>query len=83
MQRQGAVEHRPPGGDLRGVPQRAVLVGEQHEIAVTEARGAAGVVQQHHRQQGVHLGLVGHQLGERPAEPDRLGGQLVARRRAE
>ena len=35
-------------------------------------------MEQHHRQQAVHLGLVGHQLGERPAEPDRLGREVAA-----
>jgi hypothetical protein len=35
-------------------------------------------VQQHQREQPVHLGLVGHQLGERAAEPDRLGGEVAA-----
>ena len=34
-----------------------------------EPRVAAGVVQQHHRQQAVRLRLVGHQLGQRAAEP--------------
>jgi len=27
-QGQGSIEHRPPVGDLRRVPERAVLVGE-------------------------------------------------------
>ena len=35
-------------------------------------------MQQHQRQQAVHLGLVGHQLGERPPEPERLGRQVAA-----
>ena len=26
----------------------------------------------------MHLGLVGHQLGERASEPDRLGGEIAA-----
>ena len=77
-QSEGPVEHRPPVGDLRRVPERAVLVGEQHQVAAAEPRLAAGVVQQHHRQQTVHLRLVGHQLGERPPEPERLGRQLAA-----
>jgi hypothetical protein len=37
-----------------------------------------GVVHQHQRQQSVHLGLVGHQLGERAPEPDRLGREVSA-----
>jgi hypothetical protein len=35
-------------------------------------------VQQHHREQAVDLRLVGHQLRERAAEPERLGRQLAA-----
>ena len=35
-------------------------------------------MQQHQREQAVHLGLVGHQLGERAAEPQRLGASSVA-----
>ena len=35
-------------------------------------------MQQHQREQPVHLGLVGHQLGERPPEPDRLGREIAA-----
>ena len=77
-QRQGAVEHRLAGGDLRRVPECPVLVGEQDEIAIAEARLAARVEQQHDRQQAVHLGLVGHQLGERAPEPHGLGRQLAA-----
>ena len=65
MQSQGPVEHRPPVGDLRGVPERAVLVGEQDQVAVPKPCLAAGVVQQHQRQQAVHLRLVGR-AGERP-----------------
>jgi hypothetical protein len=56
-------------GDLRLVPERSVLLGQQDELAAAEARLAARVEQQHERQEGVYLRLVGHQLGERPAEP--------------
>ena len=35
-------------------------------------------MEQHQGQQPQHLRLVGHQVGEQPAEPDRLGGQLAA-----
>ena len=43
-----------------------------------EARVAPGVVHQHQREQSVHLGLVGHQLGERTAESDRLCREVAA-----
>jgi hypothetical protein len=39
-------------------------------------------VDQHDRQQPVHLGLVGHQLGKRAPEPDRLGREVAAAARS-
>ena len=81
VQRQRPVEHDAAFLDLRGVPERPVLVCQQHELPVSRSRPAARVVQQHHREQPVHLGLVGHQLGERPAETQRLGRQVAAGRR--
>src|SRR2546430_12220857 len=41
-------------------------------------RVASRVVQQHHRQQPVRLGLVGHQLDERASEPQRLGREVAS-----
>ncbi len=38
----------------------------------------ARVVQQHQRQQREHLSLVGHELGQGPAEPDRFRGEVDA-----
>ncbi len=64
VQRQSSVEDRQTIGDLSCVPERAVLVGEQDQVATPKPRPAAGVVQQHHRQQTVDLRFVGHQLGE-------------------
>ena len=61
----------------------AVLVGEQHDLAVgADASLAARVVQQHQREQAERLRLVGHQHGEQLREPDRLVAELVADRRA-
>ena len=51
---------------------------EQDEVAVAEPRLAAGVVQQHHRQQAAYLGVVREQLGQRAAQPARLRRELVA-----
>ena len=45
---------------------------------VVDARVAAGVVQQHQREQAQHLGVVGHQPAQQPAEADRLAAQLAA-----
>ena len=68
--------------DLVRVPQRAVLVGEQHEPPVgVDARVAARVVEQHQREQPARLARLGHQLDQQPAEPDRLGAQLAAHER--
>ena len=78
LQREGPVERLAPARDLRGVPARPVLVGEQHELVAVEPGRAARVVEQHQRQEPVHLGLVRHQLGERRAEPERLGRQVDA-----
>ena len=61
--------------DLAGVPQRAVLVGEQDEPPLgVDARVAARVVEQHQRQQAARLGPAGHQL-------DAAGGRAGSPRR--
>ena len=49
----GSVEHHPPIGNLLRVPGRAILVGEQDQLAVPKSRRSAGPVQQHSRQQAV------------------------------
>ena len=77
-EREGPIQRRPAVGDLLGVHERAVLVGEQHQLAVPEPGLAAGVEQQHQRQQTVHLGFVGHELGERPTQLQRLGREVAA-----
>ena len=59
--------------DLRVVPERSILVVEQHQFAVRgHARGAAGVVQQHQREQPVCFRF-GQQLHEQAPERDGLG----------
>jgi hypothetical protein len=77
-ERQRAVEDRPALRDLLDVPERAILVAEEDDGVVGEARLAPRVVDQHQGQQPLHLRLVGHQPGERAAEPDRLAGELAA-----
>ena len=74
---QRAVEQRSPFLNLRCVPQRTVLVGQQHQVAVAEPGVPAGVVKQHQRQQPVRLGLVRHQPGQRSPEPERLGREVA------
>ncbi len=55
--RESRLQDRDALGDQRRVPPAAVLLGERDEAAVRAgARGAAGVVQQHERQQAGDLG---------------------------
>ena len=76
------VERGPAQPDLLLVPERAVLIGEQDQLAIREPRLAAGVVRQHQGEQPVHLRLVRHQLGQRTVDADRLGGQVARARRS-
>jgi hypothetical protein len=77
-ERQRALEHGASLRDLIDVPQRSILVAEEDDRTLGESRFPPGVVQEHERQQSMHLGLVGHQLGECTPEPDRLGRKLPA-----
>ena len=61
------------------VPRRAVLVGQEDEVAGgVRAGGAAGVGQHEHGQQAQHLRLVGHQVGQEAGQPHRFGAALGA-----
>ena len=61
------------------IPQPAVLVREQHERAVgRRTRRATRLDEQHEREQPRRLGLVGHELDEQSAEPDRLAAEILA-----
>ena len=64
--------------DLLLVPQRTILVVEEHDLAVAQPGGSARVVQQHQGQQREHLALVGHELGECSSELDRFCGEVDA-----
>ena len=77
-ERQRAIERGPTLRDLVEVPERSILIPEEDHGAVGEPRVAPGVVHQHQGQQAVHLGLVGHELSQGAAEPDRLGGEVAA-----
>ena len=69
---------REAGLDPAPVPERAVLVGQKHDLAAAPPGVAARVVQQHQGEEAVNLGLVGHELRQRDPEPDRLPGQVGA-----
>ena len=73
------LDQRRALGDLRVVPARAVLVGQEHEVAVVVDTGVpAGVVQEHQRDEAVDLGLVGHQGPQHP--PRRMASAHSSRR---
>ena len=64
------------------VPELAILVVEQHELAGRrKPRVAARVLQEEERVEAVRLRLVGHQRREHRREADRFGAQLAAHRR--
>jgi hypothetical protein len=67
-----AFEQMPPVVDLVVVPQPAVLIVEEDELAVAEAGGAACVVDEHERKQAVRFGFVGHELNQEASEADRF-----------
>jgi hypothetical protein len=64
--------------DLVLVPQRAVLLREEHELAVPHARVPPRVLEEQERVQAVHLGLVRHERREDEDEPQRLRAQVAA-----
>src|SRR5438477_458785 len=67
---QGALHEPYSLRDLISIPQRAVLIIEQNQLARRRgARGASRIVQQHQRQQSKRLWLQGRQqLDEQPAQ---------------
>ena len=68
-----APQNAPALLDPARIPQRAVLVVEQHEL-LASARLAPRILEEHQRKQAEHLGLVRHQGGQDLREPDRLRG---------
>jgi hypothetical protein len=65
--------------DEVAVPSAAVLVGQQHEVAVRgRAGGPSRLDEQHEREQSHDLRFVGHELGQEPSEADGLGAKVLA-----
>ena len=56
-----SVDGRPALGDESSVPTRPILIAEQDDLAVDDPRITARIVQQHQRDEALHLGLVGHE----------------------
>src|SRR6266542_895005 len=65
-------------GDQRRVPGPTVLLVECDQFAARRnPGGAAGLGEEHQRQQPGHLTVVRHEGADQASEPDRLGGQVV------
>ena len=78
-QRERAVDERQRLADHRAVPALAILLLEQHEVAVrADPRLAPRVVEEHQREQPGRLRLVGQQQVDDPGEPDRLRREVLA-----
>ncbi len=68
-----------PLRDLLAVPERAVLLGQQDDLAaLVGAALATGVVQEHQGEQALYLWLLRHHLVQHPSEADRLSAELLA-----
>ena len=69
-----------PSGKL-GIVPRPIADPWRNELAVgTGARGAPRVGEQHEREQAGDLGIVGQRGVHAPGQPDRLAGEVGARR---
>ncbi len=74
----GSLQHAQSLVDTVAIPERPVLVLEQHELAArAQARVAARVLEEHEREEAQYLRLVGHQHCQELAEPDRLLAELL------
>ncbi len=75
---QASLDDGLPFGDQDRIPPAAVLIGQQHQR--TLGGGASGpprLDQQHQRQQTHDLGLIGHEPGQQPSQPDGLRAQVL------
>ena len=67
--------------NLAAIPACPILVPECDKLAVGVNTGVPpGVLQEHEREQPGRLGLVRHELHERPAQTDRLRAEALAQR---
>ena len=72
-QPRGTIERCPRVGEERGIPSRAVLLLEEHEVAVDGARRLARAMEPEQREQPLRLGLA-------RAAPRRSRGRARVRR---
>ncbi len=76
-----AAGERKAAIDLLAVPEAAILLTEGNEAVIADPGVAAGVVEEHQRQQPEHLGLLGEHRREQARQPDRLAAQILAEER--
>ena len=66
-------------GDQCRVPGPTVLLDERDELTARRNSGrAAGLGEEHQREQPGHLTVLRHECADQASEPDRLDGQVVA-----
>jgi hypothetical protein len=77
---EAAPDDRLPLGDELTIPERAVLVGEEHHRPVgCRACGASRLGEQEQREEAECFGLVGHQVREQPRASRTASAQRSAR----
>ncbi len=65
--------------DRRAVPERPVLIGEQHDLAeLVESGPSASVRGKHQLEEADRFAFIGHQRHEGSGQPNRLVGQVDA-----
>ena len=75
--RQRRGDERDAFGDGFAIPERAILLVERDQLAVRSGpRRAAGIGQQHQRQQSGDLAVVRQQAVDGARQPDRLVRQI-------
>jgi hypothetical protein len=69
----------PPFGDQPLVPQRAILLVQRDQLAAGSGAGrAAGIGEEHEREQSGDLAILREESVHHARQPDRLGGQIGA-----
>ncbi len=76
-----ALQRRNAVGDRRVIPQRAVLVRQQHHLArCIEPRFGPREIELHQDEQAEHLGLVRHEGCDQACQPERVIGNIAPHR---
>jgi len=76
---QATADHALAFGDHVPIPARAILLGEQHEIAIARHTSRAPRVDEQHEREKAHcFGFVRQQLHDEAAEAGRFNAEVVA-----